>query len=481
MASVVLGRMHGPAGFGKTVAIKRLHAQFAKDPDFVSMFLDEARVTSGLSHPNIVMTLDVIQEPGELLLVMEYVHGAALSTVQRSLKARNEAIPPRIAAAIIAGALHGLHAAHEATDETGHRLEVVHRDVSPQNILISTDGITKIADFGIAKAAGQLHSTSEGVMKGKFGYMAPEQARSEPVTAKTDIFAAGIVLWELLTSERLIGGTTSAERLMHLLTLEPAAPSVTVPGLPAAFDRILGRALAKEPEARFPTARAMAMALETETEVANASELAAWLKSVAAEPLKTREDILSEMQRQSAYSSSPDLGPASLGPGSSTGPGSAGADAATVSQISVSEQTVNPIAASTRPATRTSSRLVAGGVVFGGLAVAAAVIGIRVSTRYDPSSAAQVASDDASPSMTYSATDAALVVATSASAAPATVATPSASVATTLPPTVVASAPARPRTASPPTVVKPEGKGKCKIEVAVDANGRTQFKEVCAP
>jgi serine/threonine protein kinase len=251
MASVVLGRMLGPAGFGKTVAIKRLHPQFAKDPEFVSMFLDEARVTSGLSHPNIVLTLDVLEQPGELMLVMEYVHGTALSGVQRILKDKNERMPPRIAAALITGALHGLHAAHEAQDETGNRLDIVHRDVSPQNILVTSDGVAKIADFGIAKAAGQVHSTSEGVMKGKFAYMAPEQARGEAVTARTDIFAAGIVLWELLASQRLVTGTTNAERLHKILNLEAPAPSSKVPGLPVAFDAILARALARDPRDRY--------------------------------------------------------------------------------------------------------------------------------------------------------------------------------------------------------------------------------------
>ena len=169
MARVHLGRLLGPAGFGRTVAIKRLHAQFAENPDFVTMFLDEARLASRVRHPNVVPTLDVVAAEGELLLVMEYVHGEPLSRLLRTLSPRRERIPLRTTCAIVSSLLHGLHAAHEAKNEAGQDLGLVHRDVSPQNVLVGLDGVVRVADFGVAKAVVKAHTTREGELKGKFG------------------------------------------------------------------------------------------------------------------------------------------------------------------------------------------------------------------------------------------------------------------------------------------------------------------------
>src|SRR5262245_21993014 len=162
MARVHLGRLIGPAGFSRVVAIKRLHAYVAGDPAFVAMLLDEARLAGRIRHPNVVPTLDVAREDGEFLLVMEYVHGAALSELSRASAAAEALIPPSIASSILGGALLGLHAAHQATDGHGRPLDVVHRDVSPQNILVGVDGVTKVVDFGIAKAASRLQATRDG-------------------------------------------------------------------------------------------------------------------------------------------------------------------------------------------------------------------------------------------------------------------------------------------------------------------------------
>src|SRR5580692_2033966 len=181
MATVHLGRLLGPVGFSRTVAIKRLHEQFAKDPDFVSMFLDEARLCARIKHPNVVPTLDVIAGDRQLLLVMDYVQGESLSRLFRSAVARGERIPLKVTVAIVSGMLHGLHAAHEAKDERGEPLGIVHRDVSPQNVLVGIDGVARVLDFGVAKARGRLHTTQDGRVKGKLSYMAPEQLRSEAV------------------------------------------------------------------------------------------------------------------------------------------------------------------------------------------------------------------------------------------------------------------------------------------------------------
>ncbi len=301
MAGVYLGRMSGPAGFGKTVAIKQMHAQFARDHEFITMFLDEARITSGLTHPNIVMTLDVLEEPGELFLVMEYVHGASLSALMKAKAGTRKeltAVPPAIAVSIMVGVLHGLHAAHEQRSEDGEPLAIVHRDVSPQNILISVDGIAKIGDFGIAKAIGQLHSTSEGVTKGKQSYMAPEQAVADVVTARSDIFAAGIVLWEALVGRRLVGGQSGASRLNTLLNLVPVAPSSLAPHpIPPALDQIVLRALSREPEQRFASARAMASALEQAMMPAPATEVGEWVRQTLGAALVEREQKLAELKK----------------------------------------------------------------------------------------------------------------------------------------------------------------------------------------
>src|SRR5277367_6635205 len=175
MASVHFGRLIGPAGFSRTVAIKRLHESFALDPEFVSMFMDEARLAARIRHPNVVPTRDIVALEQELLLVMEYVPGESLSLLLKRARLARKPVPIPIVADIIMQALSGLHAAHEAVGEAGEPLCIVHRDVSPQNILVGTDGVARVLDFGVAKAIGTMHQTRAGQVKGKIRYMAPEQ------------------------------------------------------------------------------------------------------------------------------------------------------------------------------------------------------------------------------------------------------------------------------------------------------------------
>jgi serine/threonine protein kinase len=177
MATVHLGRLMGPAGFSRTVAIKRLHPQFAKDPDFVAMFLDEARLAARIQHQNVVATVDVVARDDELFLVMDYVRGESFSRLLRASRKQGIDIPPRVIASVMVGMLHGLHAAHEAKDERGQPLSMVHRDVSPQNVIVGVDGVPRVLDFGVAKAAARVQVTRDGQMKGKLSYMAPEQLR----------------------------------------------------------------------------------------------------------------------------------------------------------------------------------------------------------------------------------------------------------------------------------------------------------------
>jgi serine/threonine protein kinase len=223
MATVHIGRLRGSAGFARTVAIKRPHPQYARDPEFVAMFVDEARLAARIHHPNVVSTLDVVAREGELFLVMEYVQGESLSRLVHLARQRRERVPEPMVASIVAGVLHGLHAAHEARGEGGELLGLVHRDVSPQNVLVGTDGVARVLDFGVAKAAGRIHTTRNGELKGKLAYMSPEQLCGE-VTRMTDVYAAGVVLWEALAgarSERAKGRDLACARRDHAAGLEP--------------------------------------------------------------------------------------------------------------------------------------------------------------------------------------------------------------------------------------------------------------------
>ncbi len=299
MATVHYGRLLGPAGFSRTVAIKRLHAGYAKDPEFVSMFLDEARLAARIRHPNVVPTLDVVATSGELFLVMEYVQGESLGRLVRAMSTRGETTLPSIVAAVMSGVLHGLHAAHEATSEQGKPLGIVHRDVSPQNILVGTDGVTRVLDFGVAKAVGRLQTTREGQIKGKLAYMPPEQLRGEKMTRQADIYASSVVLWETLTGRRLFSGDNEGVIVARILESKVEPPGRLVPGLPEAFDELTLRGLSRDPSKRFATAREMALALERCVGLAPASEIGAWVETMATHVLAMRAKRIAEIESSS--------------------------------------------------------------------------------------------------------------------------------------------------------------------------------------
>jgi len=299
MATVHLGRLLGPVGFSRTVAIKKLHAHLAQDPDFVLAFVDEARLAARIQHPNIVSTLDVVSEKGQLLLVMEYVMGESLLRLLSAVRARGDLVPPKIAASIVSSALHGLHAAHEAKNDRGQPLEIVHRDVSPHNIMVGSDGVTRVLDFGVAKAMGRMQATGDGVVKGKVAYMAPEQVRGERVDRRCDVYAAGVVLWETLTGRRLFHGETQVETFARVMAGCPAPPSEHVPDLPQAFDDVTMRALRSDPRERFGTAREMAMALEACAGIATPSEVGPWVTSLASDVLQLRARAVADVESSS--------------------------------------------------------------------------------------------------------------------------------------------------------------------------------------
>jgi serine/threonine protein kinase len=288
MATVYIGRLLGPVGFARRVAVKSLHPQLAKDPDFLSMFLDEARLVGHISHGNVVPVLDVISLESELHLVMEYVEGEALSRVLRCLKQRAQATPVAIAVGIMLGVLDGLHAAHEARSEDGTLLAIVHRDVSPQNILVGVDGVAKILDFGIAKAVGRMQTTRGDQLKGKLAYMAPEQLAREPLDRRADVYAASIVLWELLTGERLFHEADEISTFRKAMEHVAPPPSALAPGIPAALDASVLRGLARDRGQRFASAREMAAALDATGLAAAPREIGEWLRELCRESLAER-------------------------------------------------------------------------------------------------------------------------------------------------------------------------------------------------
>ncbi len=290
MATVHFGRLAGQGGFSRIVAIKCMHRHLADDPEFRAMFLDEARLAARIRHPNVVSTIDIGESDEGMYLVMEYVTGESLASLLRASSRSGERIPSSIGVRIVIDALYGLHAAHVATDDAGKPLSIVHRDVSPQNILVATDGHARVLDFGIAKAAGRSHTTRDGQLKGKFRYMAPEQIRDAPVSARTDVYAASVVLWELLTGQPLFKGSNDAAVVARVLEGVVAPPSKLVPSVPPELDAIVARGLAREPDDRFPSAEAMAEALEGLSHSTTARQVGAWVGHVAGEVIRRRAE-----------------------------------------------------------------------------------------------------------------------------------------------------------------------------------------------
>jgi len=300
MATVHLGCMLGPAGFSKLVAIKCLHAQFALEAEFVAMFLDEARLTSSIHHPNVVASLDVVAEQGELLVIMEYVHGETLAALLRTSRQTAELPPLPVVTRVVCDALEGLHAAHVAS-LAGRCLNIVHRDVSPQNIMVGADGNSRVLDFGIAQAAIRSRVTASGTVKCKLAYMSPEQLQNQAVDARTDIFAAGVVLWEALTGKRLFFAPDSRETDSRLLNSTISPPSAVVPGLPGEIDRVVLKALARDPEQRFQSAHDFAEALRKATTEGSRRAVADWVGRVAKDSLAHRLDLLETLEASAIH------------------------------------------------------------------------------------------------------------------------------------------------------------------------------------
>ncbi len=296
MASVHYGRLVGTSGFTKTVAIKRLHRALAKQDGFRKMILEEGRLAARIRHPNVVPPLDVLAEGGELLLVMEYVHGEALSRLLRAAWSAGERVPLPVGAAILSNVLHGLHAAHEAKDEADKPLGIVHRDISPQNIIVGVDGVARVIDFGIAKAVTSEEMTMTGTIKGKVPYLSPEQLEGDQATRRTDVYAASVVFWEVLAGRRLFSGEDDAEVLRKIMSMEIPPPSLHNPLVAGTVDDVVLRGIARDPSQRFASAREMALALEEAVHLATASVVGAWTERLAADTLAERAERIREVE-----------------------------------------------------------------------------------------------------------------------------------------------------------------------------------------
>jgi serine/threonine protein kinase len=261
MAEVYLARHGELSGFKTLVVVKKILPHLAENPEFISMFLDEARIASLLDHPNVVRIVEVGRADNDYFLAMELVQGKPLASLIRRATERQEAFEPRLAALIMAQAAAGLHHAHGVSDAEGHPLGLVHRDVSPKNILVSFEGGVKVIDFGIARAMGRISQTNTGGMKGTAGYMSPEQAKSESIDRRTDVFACGVVLWEALTCRRLFRKDNDLAT-MRALIYDPVPRPSTVAKVPAMLEQITMKALNRDPEMRYQSALEMALALE---------------------------------------------------------------------------------------------------------------------------------------------------------------------------------------------------------------------------
>ena len=262
MAEVYLAKQVGLDGFEKLVVVKRILPSLSGNKDFITMFLDEARTAADLRHANVVNIFEVGEDDGTYFMAMEYLHGQDIRSIQRKVAAGPKKIPIHHACQIALDAASGLFYAHQKTDLRGNPLRIIHRDVSPQNILVTYDGATKIVDFGIAKAATQDAATATGIIKGKYTYMSPEQATGEPIDPRSDQYALGIVFWEMLTMRRLFKRDSVSKTLQAIMDGDIPSPRVYAPDLPIALEQIVMRALSSNAQERFANCQDFVLALE---------------------------------------------------------------------------------------------------------------------------------------------------------------------------------------------------------------------------
>lgn len=300
MAEVFLGKARGAAGFERTVAIKCILPAYSENPQLGAMLIQEAKVATWLTHANIVQVFDLGEHQGRYFIVMEYVDGNDLDALQKKATQKGDRLPPALAVWIVREVLRGLEFVHGRCDDAGRPLRLVHRDISPANILVSHSAEVKLADFGIARARHLARTTQAGMVRGKMGYMSPEQAAGEDVDERSDLFSTGVVLYELLTGQALFPGNNLAEVVRKLYAPETPRPSEICPVLPPVLDPVVVRALQRKPRDRFACARDFDRALEQAAAQAglNASraEFADWLKTAIPprriQPLPSETDVV---------------------------------------------------------------------------------------------------------------------------------------------------------------------------------------------
>ena len=313
MGSVFLARLLGDADVSRVVAIKRIHPHLARTQGVAEMFLDEARIAARIDHPNVCQVYEYGREAGSSFLAMEFLAGESLLGVVRRLAMGRTSVEPVAHAArvafVMAEVCDGLHAAHEVRDANGEPLNVVHRDVSPHNVFITFDGAVKVVDFGIASASSRLHHTETGTIKGKFAYMAPEQLQGMRADRRADVWAVGVVLWELLALKRLFRHENPSAVVQAVENQHIERPSEALLGLPLAFDDIVLRALERDPTRRTPTAQALSTELRDAVHrlgvKVDRGEIATWMAALFPDGAQRRERWIREAHATSATPSSP--------------------------------------------------------------------------------------------------------------------------------------------------------------------------------
>ena len=262
MAEIFLARTSGPSGFEKLVVLKKILPKYAGKPKFVQLFLDEARLAATLDHPHIAQVYDIGMSDGSYFFTMEYLHGQDMRAILHRTWRTGERFPIEHAVQVARHVASALHFAHDKQGPDGVSLGIVHRDVSPSNVIVTYDGATKLLDFGVAKTTARTVRTRTGALKGKIAYMSPEQARGAPIDRRSDIFSLGIVLWEMVTTQRLYRGENDLATLQLIINQPPRPPSQVRPEIPAELERIVLRALAQDPDQRYATAEQLVTDLD---------------------------------------------------------------------------------------------------------------------------------------------------------------------------------------------------------------------------
>lgn len=291
MAELYVGRLGGVQGFEKLVIIKLIHREHAENSSFVKMFIDEARLVAQITHPNVVQVIELGQIEGSYYIAMEYIHGESLEALCSKIQ-----LPLPLCVRIIADAAAGLHAAHDLCSTEGKPLHVVHRDVSPSNILLGYDGVVKVTDFGVARARSNLHKTQVGVLKGKYAYMAPEYIERETVDHRSDIFALGVLLYEITTNQRLFKASSENLTMRKVLEGTIIPPTLIVKDYPEDLEHIVLTSLNRDPSLRYPTAQEMHNALEQyivdSGQPALNSEIGELMRTTFSERIQRKRELL---------------------------------------------------------------------------------------------------------------------------------------------------------------------------------------------